>query len=147
MEKIFFLVASAVDYNNGTIRDDFLGNAGSTGNVFFDSVLWIGIALFVLTLIYYYLINGVTNSFNGLFKFNYKWAWLITLLIAAGIAAGISYYQVGTFVYKEVDGILPPIEQAGQRFILMCVVYSMIVYWLLSFIFKRWSKYAKFIPH
>jgi hypothetical protein len=144
METIFFLVTSAADYNNGMIRDDFIGFG--TGNVFADTTMWTVIALFLLTLIYYYLINGFSNGFNGLFKFNYMWSWLLTLIVGGVIGFFISYYQVGTFVYREVNGELPPIGIAGQRFILMCVIYSLIIFTLFSFIFKRWSKYAKFIP-
>ena len=152
METIFnilyFLVVGAADYNNGSIASDFLGMHGAAGNVFANTMIWLSLSLLLLTVIYYYLINGITGSFNGLFKFNYIWAWLLFLVFAGAIGASISFFQVGTFVYKQLpDGSFPPIGSAGWRFILSTAFYSLVIFYFLSLLFKRWSKYAKFTPH
>ncbi len=145
---LFFLVVGAADFDNGTIASDFLGANGASGNVFADTMIWTGVALLLLTLVYYFLINGITGLFNGLFKFNYWWAWLLMLVVAGSIGGFISFFQIGTYVYKQLpNGDFPPIGPSGWRFILMTVIYSMICYYLFSFLLKRWSKYAKFTPH
>jgi hypothetical protein len=138
MESIFkifyFLVASDPQY--ATYRDDLLGLNGAETAIFQNTILTVLLTTAGMAAIYYLLLCRY-------FKLNYIWIWLLLLLVAGIAGFAISYGAVGTYLFQLPD----PIGPIGWRFIGTTTFYALLLFYLFSLLFKRWSNFAKFTPH
>lgn len=133
---MYFLAANDPGYNEGTIRDNLLGINGAIGDVFENTLLLSLLVTLVIAILYYLILNRF-------FTLNKIWIWGIFLAIAVGLGFLIAYYFIGTFIYQVPD----PIEALGWKFISLSAIYAGLYFYLFSLLFKRWSVFAKFIPH
>lgn len=91
--------------------------------------------------LYYYIINNP--------RFNRWWSWLIFLAVV-----GAASYSYGAYVVSSdiaMDNIAPSLQNLiGMTnciyFGLYCMVVSMLLFFILSMLFRRWSRNCKHSP-
>lgn len=131
---IHFLSSADPEYGYGPIQDWMLGQ--KEVNVFVDTLLLvIGIAV-VVSALYYFV-------FNIFLKMNYRWAWFLFAIIVVGVSFGVTYSYIGSYVYPVGELIMP----FGWKFMAENSFWGFVLFYLSSLLFKRWSTFAKNIPH
>ena len=100
----------------------------------------VGIALAAF-LLYFYLINHP--------RFNRWWSWLIVLAVVAISSFGYGHYVVSTDI--AMGNIAPSLQNLigtanCYYFATYCMAVSSLIFFILSLLFRRWSRNCKHSP-
>jgi len=131
---LYFLVSGDPQFSS--LRDYFLGMNGVEEDPFINTLLLSVLVALGLALVFYLLLNRVMYL-------NYLWAWVLAAVVVGVVAFNIAYFQCGTYVYDPSD----PIGPAGWKFIGLSTFWGIVYYYLFSLLLKRFSIYAKKLPH
>lgn len=136
LKILYFLVYNDSQYQVGNNRAELLGIRESGGQILQDTLLIVVPVAIVIAAVYYLLLNR-TLKMNGLF------AWFCVLIVVGAIAFQTSF----TFLVNHLYSNMSPLDSLGWKFVAHTVVLSVLVFYLSSLLFKRWSINAKHTPH